>query len=240
MMYIIAEIGINHNGDMNLAHELIRQAAIAGASAGKFQSYSTSALFGVSGQDPNEEIYNGVKHMELSKDDLVQLKAWCNEEHIDFMCSVFDEERLGWIEEIGVSMHKIASRVSKLNRPLAQKIIDTGKECIMSLGFGSERFEDKHDNLKYLHCVSEYPTEYSNINMPVSFSSKYGDYYGFSDHSIGSEAALVAAARGARVIEKHFTLSKASIPNFDHVCSLIPSEMADLVKYSKLMQKVVR
>jgi len=235
MVFIIAEIGINHNGNIHLAHELIRQAAIAGADAAKFQAYSVDALFGPDGEDPNPEIHAGVKPLEFNKEQFAQLKDWCDEEGIEFMCSVFDEERLQWMEDLGVKRHKIASRVSKLNRPLAEKMVATGKECYMSLGFNSVALDKSPDNVKYLYCVSEYPTEYKSLNFPPVF----GDfYYGFSDHTLGIEASLVAVARGAKLIEKHFTLSKAT-PGFDHICSITPDELADLVKYSRLMQKVV-
>lgn len=237
MVFVIAEIGINHNGNIHLAHELIRQAAIAGADAAKFQAYSVDALFGPDGEDPNPEIHKGVKPLEFNKEQFAQLKEWCDEEGIEFMCSVFDEERLQWVEDLGVKRHKIASRVSKLNRPLAEKMMATGKECLMSLGFASEPLAESLGNMRYLYCVSQYPTEYSSLQLPLDFGiSNY--FYGFSDHTLGIEASLVAVARGAKVIEKHFTLSKAT-PGFDHICSITPDELADLVKYSKLMQKVV-
>lgn len=236
-VFIIAEIGINHNGSMALAHEMIRQAAICGADAAKFQAYSVDALFGPDGEDPNEEIHAGVKHMELTKDDLVQLKQWCEEERIEFMCSVFDEERLQWVEDLEIKYHKIASRTSKLTPELAVKMAETGKTCFMSQGFNAPRLEDKFVNVKYLYCVAEYPTEYKNLHMPKSFDG-FMNYSGFSCHSLGIEASLVAIGRGAKIIEKHFTLNKAA-EGFDHVCSINPAELADLVKYGKLMQKIV-
>lgn len=242
MVFIIAEVGINHNGSMPLAHELIRQAAICGADVAKFQAYSVEALFGPQGEDPNEEICRGVKPLEFNKEQFTQLKEWCDEEGIEFMCSVFDEERLEWMEDLDVKCHKIASRVSKLNRPLAQKMIDTGKTCYMSLGFDSKPVDNNPENVKYLYCVAEYPTEYKSLKLPKEFSKEraasYTAYYGFSDHTLGIEASLVAIGRGAQVIEKHFTLNKG-LPGFDHVCSITPDELADLVKYSRLMQKVL-
>jgi N-acetylneuraminate synthase/N,N'-diacetyllegionaminate synthase len=237
MVIYIAEIGINHNGSMNLAHELIRQAAMSGADVAKFQAYSVDALFGPNGEDPNEEIYKGVKPLEFNKEQFAQLKAWCEEESIEFMCSVFDEERLGWMEELGVKRHKIASRVSKLNRGLAEKMLATGKECYMSLGFGSTAMDKPYDNVKYLHCVAQYPTEYKNVNLPPVFGADQF-YYGFSDHSLGIEASLVAIARGAQLIEKHFTLSKAT-PGFDHICSITPGELELMVKWGNQMSKIV-
>jgi len=245
MVEIIAEIGINHNGNIHLAHELIRQAAMCGADVAKFQAYSVDSLFGPYGEDPNPEIYAGVKPLELNKDQFVQIKKWCDYYDIEFMCSVFDEERLGWAEDLGVKRHKIASRVSKLNHSLAEKMVATGKECLMSMGMGGKGFEGRYnDQLRHLYCVSEYPTEFSSLDMPdrfigmlSTFSSEFA-YDGFSDHTLGIEASLVAVGRGAQIIEKHFTLDK-SAEGFDHICSIVPSELADLVKYSKLMSKVM-
>lgn len=238
MIEIIAEIGINHNGSMSLAHELIRQASMSGASVAKFQAYDVDKLFHPeTGEDPNEEIWRGVKPLEFNKEQFAKINDWCEEEGIEFMCSVFDEKRLSWMEDLGVKKHKIASRVSKLNRPLAQKIIDTGKECYMSLGFDSKAFPHHIDNVRYMYCVSEYPAEYKSVRMPKSFGTN-DTYQGFSDHTLGIGTALVAIGRGARVIEKHFTLNKAA-EGFDHVCSIDPFELNDLVIYAREMEKVL-
>jgi N-acetylneuraminate synthase/N,N'-diacetyllegionaminate synthase len=247
MVCIIAEVGINHNGSMAMAKELIRQAAIAGADVAKFQAYSVDALFGVNGEDPNEEIYKGVKPLEFNKEQFAELKAYCDEEGIEFMASVFDEERLGWMEDLGVKRHKIASRTSKLTRDLAEKIVATGKECFMSLGFDAKPLEYKSGtNIKYLYCVAKYPTMYSELQIPSLFgwracqdNHRLFVYEGFSDHSLGIEASLVAVGRGANVIEKHFTLNKG-LQGFDHVCSMTPDELKDLVSYTRRMEKVLK
>jgi len=238
MIDIIAEIGINHDGNIHLAHELIRQASICGATVAKFQSYSVDALFHPqTGTDPDKEIWENVKHLELTMEQLLQCKQWCSEEGIEFMCSVFDSERLGWIEGMGVSRHKIASRTSKFSPDLVNEIVRTGKECLMSLGFDAQKVHGQDENIKYLYCVSEYPTEYGSLDMPTSFGPEE-EYYGFSDHSMGIEASLVAIGRGARVIEKHFTLNKAS-SGFDHICSITPVELELLSRVGKQMNKVV-
>jgi len=237
MVCIISEIGINHNGSMAMAKELIRQSAIAGADVAKFQAYSVDALFGVGGEDPNPVIHAGVKPFEFNKEQFAELKACCDEEGIEFMCSVFDEERLQWMEDLGVKRHKIASRTSKLTRGLAIKMAETGKECLMSLGFGSKPLETNYPNVKYLYCVSKYPTMYSELELPKDFTTS--QFYGFSDHSMGIEASLVAIARGSQVIEKHFTLNKG-LQGFDHICSMDPEELRDLVKYARRMEKVLK
>lgn len=237
---IIAEIGINFNDDMNVMHNMIRDCAIAGADYCKVQLYSPEALFGKNGEDPNEEIYNGVIGSELNKENVKQIMGWCREEGIGFTASVFDFERFGWCEELGIEVYKIASRTSKLTRDLAETIAKTGKPCWMSLGFDSEPLDSKYTNVQYLWCKSMYPTEYSEMKkMPKSFEDTI--YAGISDHSLGIEASLVGVARGSKVVEKHVTYSKlgSAKSNFDHVCSITFDELAELVKYSKLMRKVV-
>lgn len=238
MVEIIAEIGINHNGSMAMAKELIRQAALCGADVAKFQAYSVDKLFHPEyGEDPNEEIWKGVKPLEFNKEQFAELNTFCQEEGIEFMASVFDEERLQWMEDLGVKRHKIASRTSKLTRDLAAKIVATGKECFMSLGFGAQPLEGTHPNVKYLYCVASYPTMYSQLELPKDFGTSM--FNGFSDHSLGIEASLIAVARGAQTIEKHFTLNKG-LPGFDHICSMTPDELRDLVFYTRRMEKVLK
>ena len=242
---IIAEIGINHNGNMNIAHELIRQAAMCGADVAKFQLYSVDGLFGPDGHDPRPDLCDKLQHVGLSKDNVVQLMKWCDEQEIEFMASVFDEERLQWLEDLGVRRHKIASRTMKLTPDLAEKIVKTGKECFVSTGMGGGFNGKYRDRTRSLYCVSEYPTEFTSLEMPEKFSgmaSKLDSmpyYDGFSDHTLGIGASLVALGRGAEVIEKHFTLNKAA-EGFDHICSITPDELSDLVKYAREIEKVVR
>ena len=129
----------------------------------------------------------------------------------------------------------VASRAVQ-NSELCQRIVATGAETFASLGFwdgATVPFEAP--NVRYLYCVAKYPTEYSDLHLPTSFADSV--YDGFSDHTIGIEAALVAVGRGARVIEKHFTLNKG-LPGPDHVCSVTPEELADLARYGRLMEKV--
>lgn len=237
---VIAEIGINFNDDLNVLHNMIRDCAIAGADYCKVQLYSVDALFGEQGEDPNKEIYDGVIGSELTKPDVGKIMRWCDEEGIGFTASVFDHQRFQWLEDLGVQSYKIASRTSKLTRGLAEDIVKTGKPCWMSLGFGAKPLDKEYDNVQYLWCVSEYPTEYKKMRkMPKSFDDTI--YTGISDHSLGIEASLVAVARGAQVIEKHITYSKlgSAKSNFDHTCSITIDELAELVKYGKLMGKVV-
>lgn len=234
-MIVIAEIGINHNGHIHLAHELIRQARLAGADIAKFQFYDPYRIFGPEGSHPDVDAMAQALSVQFGQDDARQLKSWCDEEGIEFMASVFDLDRFEWMRELGVSRHKIASRAVQ-NTELCRRILDTGQETFVSLGFWQERhLPFQSPNARYLYCVPKYPAEYGDIHLPRSFSESV--YEGFSDHTIGIEASLVAVGRGARVIEKHLTLNKG-LPGPDHACSATPDELAELCRYARLMEKL--
>ncbi len=234
-MIIIAEIGINHNGNINLAHELIRQAKLCGADIAKFQFYDPDKIFGPKGTYPDKKNYEFALSVQFNFAQAKVLKRWSDEEGIEFMASVFDLERFGWIESLGVRRHKIASR-SVQDKELCREILKTGKETFISLGFWKGKgvpYKDK--NARYLYCVPKYPCEYSDIELPASFAGL--PYQGFSDHTIGIEMSLIAVARGANIIEKHFTLNKGLVGP-DHVCSMTPQELSDLSKYARIMEKI--
>jgi len=236
-MLIIAEIGINHNGDLNLAHELIRQARIAGADIAKFQFYDPYKIFGPQGSYPNEDALKQALTVQLGFDAAKQVKAWCDEEGIEFMASAFDLERFEWTRTLGVARHKLASRAVE-NAELSRQVLATGQETFVSLGFWDKPgVPFDAPNARYLYCVPKYPCEYADIALPASFHDS--PYDGFSDHTIGIEASLVAVGRGATIIEKHFTLNKG-LPGPDHICSATPDELADLCRYARLMEKVQR
>ena len=235
-MIIIAEIGINYNGYINLAHELIRQAKLCGADIVKFQFYDPDKIFGPHGTYPDKKNYEFALTVQFNYKQAKTLKQWCDQEGIEFMASVFDSERFEWIESLGVKRHKIASRAVQ-DKELCRKILKTGKEAFISLGFWKGRdVPYKNKNARYLYCVPKYPCEYADIHLPASFAKSH--YQGFSDHSIGIEVSLVAVAKGAGIIEKHFTLNKGMVGP-DHICSMTPQELSDLSRYARMMEKVV-
>ncbi len=236
-MIIIAEIGINHNGSLQLAHELIRQARIAGADIAKFQFYDPYKIFGPSGSFPDPEALAQALTVQFGFDEAKQLKAWCDQEGIEFMASVFDLERFGWTESLGVRRHKIASRAAR-DTELCERILATGGETFISLGFWQgTQVPYAAANARYLYCIPKYPCPYEDVQMPRSFADSV--YEGFSDHTIGIEASLVAVGRGARILEKHFTLNKG-LPGPDHICSATPDELAELSRLARLMEKLPR
>lgn len=235
-MVIIAEIGINHNGNIHLAHELIRQAKVSGADIAKFQFYDPAKLFGPKGAYPDKKNYEFALTVQFGFAEARRLKAWCVDEGIEFMASVFDLERFEWMEELKVKRHKIASRALQ-DKELCKRILATGKEAFISLGFWKGRgapFTAK--NARYLYCVPKYPCEYADIKFPADFRRSI--YDGFSDHTMGIEASLVAIARGAKVIEKHFTLNKG-LAGPDHICSMTPEELKILSEYGRKMSEFI-
>lgn len=243
MAKIIVDIGINHMGDMNIARKLISDAAECGADVAKFQWYDCDDLFGDPSKDTyNKEIYDKVKPFELSEQKIKQLWEWCDIEGIEFMCSIFDHDRFDLLESMGVAEHKIASRVSKYDRGLAERILNTGKTCYASLGFDAEPFDKiKYPNVKHLFCVAKYPSWTEDfVEMPKIFNEE--SYYGFSSHATNHYPAMVALSRGAQVIEVHFTLNKsmsALSGGFDHLCSLDKSELDDLINFAYNIEMLI-
>ncbi len=232
-MILIAEIGINHNGNINLAHELIKQAKFCGADIAKFQFYNPAKIFGPEGSYPDKKNYDLAMKVQFGFDEAKILKKWCDEEGIEFSASVFDEERFEWMESLKMKRYKIASRTVE-EKALCEKILKTGKEVFVALGFWEEEgIPYKYDNARYLYCVPKYPCEYKDINMPVFFSDS--PYQGFSDHTIGIEASLIAVSRRASIIEKHFTLGKG-LEGPDHICSTTPEEMKILNRYGRQIE----
>lgn len=238
---VISEIGINFMGNMNIARKMIADAAECGADIAKFQWYSCFDLFGNNTKDTyNKDIYEKVKPFELDEKKIEQLIKWCDLEGIEFGCSVFDRDRFFKIDSMGAKRHKIASRVSKFDRQLAEEILSIGKETFVSLGFGAESFNlQKYPNCKQLYCVASYPTEYNEIHFPKSFDETI--YCGFSSHAMTIYPAMVAMSRGAKIIEVHFTLDKsmAALPGgLDHICSLDKEELKQIVDFARQIEKM--
>ena len=222
-MEIIAEIGQNHNGDLELACELIRKAKICGADVAKFQLYDAKNLFPKEGNEWYE--YNC--KTELSFEDVEMLDRVCKEEGIEFMASVFDIKRISWLEDLNVKRYKIASR-SIHEENLINAVIETGKPVLISLGmWKQESFPSYSGNISYLYCISKYPTPLNELDFSkIDFSS----YAGFSDPTEGVVAPITALARGAKIIEKHFTIDK-TMHGPDHSGSMTPEELTEICNY---------
>ncbi len=221
-IFITAEIGHNHMGNIRLAKLMIEEAKLCGADAVKFQAYDTDKI-----KKPWQSRYFELKFSELTKQEFRELKEHCDKVGIEFFASAFDIERLGWLEELGVKRHKIASR-SIYDTKLIRAMEKTGKPIIVSLGNWKEPFLPKIKNAQFLYCVSEYPAYITNDTFP----SKFVEYAGFSDHTIGMYWAREAVKRGATIIEKHFTLDK-NLPGHDQKGSAEPFELKDFVTYTR-------
>jgi len=233
-MEIIAEIGQNHDGDMVLAKELIYAAKECGADVAKFQLFDAISTFPPKESNPWLD-YNC--KTELTRDNIQYLYEICQEVDIEFMCSAFDSMRVSWLENINVKRHKIASR-SIRDIKLIDTIAQTNKEAIVSLGMWQETEFPKLPvkNSRFLYCVSKYPTPLEDFNfLSIDFIK---DYAGFSDHSIGIEAASIALSRGAQIIEKHFTLDKKRYGP-DHEGSMSPKDLTELCLFKSSLKKTL-
>jgi len=231
-MLIIAEIGQNHNGDIGIAQQLIYAAKKNGAHIAKFQLYDVDSIF-----PSTFEWYREAKEAQLTKEHVIRLAKECERAGIEFMASVFDLGRVQWCEEVGMKRYKIASR-SIFNQPLIETVLSCGKDVIISLGMWKKKSLPRikgRGRVDFLYCVPKYPTELEDVDF---LQIDFNEYSGFSDHTIGIEAALVAIARGARIIEKHFTLDK-TMHGPDHACSMEPSELRNLARHAQQFERVL-
>lgn len=236
--FIIAEIGINFEGDINLAKKLIIDAKKAGADAVKFQVFERETL----GRDKNFKPSKFWGKLYLDDRKLSTLKEFTKKIKIEFICSVFDEISLKRVINLKPKYIKIAS--SELNNLRLMRLIKKQKvKIILSTGMSSNNEILKAikilKNPILLHCVSVYPCELKNINLKRMLKLlKYKLITGFSDHTIGIEASKVAISLGAKVIEKHFTYNTKA-KGYDHIFSSNKKEMAELVNFSKNYYKML-
>ena len=226
---IIAEIGQNHNGDIEIARDLIHAAAENGADVAKFQTFDAKALFPT--KEEGNEWYDYNCATELTRDDLNLLNEECQKAGIEFMSSAFDVERVSWLQELGVKRHKLASR--SIHQPdLINAIKNTGKPIICSLGmWNNPKFPviEASGGIYYLYCVCKYPTPLVDLKLQDITFDPQTSFAGFSDHTIGIAGSITAIARGARILEKHFTLDQ-SMYGPDHQGSMTPAELKEISK----------
>lgn len=245
--FVIAEAGVNHNGDMDLARGLIDAARKAGADAVKFQSFKADRLASkatpkaeyqkrLTGE--NESQQEMLRRLELSEKMHFQLLEHCRQQGILFLSSPFDEQSADFLCTLGVEALKIPSgeitntpyleHLATLQLPL---ILSTGMSFHNEVEEAVQVIEQAGDpGLVLLHCLSNYPADPAECNLRAmaTMATALNRPVGFSDHTVGNEVALAAVALGAVVIEKHFTLDRA-LPGPDHQASLEPQELAALV-----------
>jgi N,N'-diacetyllegionaminate synthase len=246
--FIVAEAGVNHNGDLETAFQLIDAAVRAGVDAVKFQTFktervisrfATKAEYQVRTTGADESQFDMAKRLELSLDSHRKLMAYCRAKDVLFLSTPFDKESADTLEELGVLAFKIPSgEITYLE--FVEHVARKGKPLLVSTGMSNlgeveaavhavERTGNK--DLVLLHCVSNYPADPrdSNLRAMSCMAEAFKVPIGYSDHSLGIEVALAAVALGACVIEKHFTLDR-SMPGPDHRASIHPDELINLVR----------
>jgi N,N'-diacetyllegionaminate synthase len=245
--FIIAEAGVNHNGDMDLAKRLIEVAAAAGVDAVKFQTlnaaryisrYAPKARYQLAVTNEDESQVEMVSKYELSREQHVELMQCCAERNLHFFSTAFDELGVDLLAELGVACFKIPSG-EITNLPLIEHIAAKGKPVILSTGMSSIGEVEKAvatmaingvRDIALLHCVSNYPAlpEDANLRAMQTMERAFNLPVGYSDHTSGVEIAVAAVALGACIIEKHFTIDN-ELPGPDHQASLEPDELRSLV-----------
>ena len=247
--FVIAEAGVNHNGSVDLAKKLVDCAVKAGADAVKFQTFKADALvskaakkaeYQIQDAVSNETQYEMLKRLELSWEDYSDLIAYSKCHGIEFLSTPFDLESIDFLHEMGMGIFKIASG-ELINIPYLRRIGALQKEIFLSTGFASlgdielalctlEDAGTDRDRITVLHSTSSYPAPMASVNLKAikTISAAFRVKVGFSDHSVGCEAAVAAVALGATVIEKHFTLDK-TMDGPDHKASMEPDELIKFV-----------
>lgn len=256
--FIIAEIGVNHNGEKELAKKLIEVAADCGASAAKFQTFkaedlvveATEAVAYQKEGNANVDQFNLLKSLELSIKDHEELVRHCNQCGIEFMSTGFDEKSLASLVQLGIKRVKIASG-EVTNTPLVEASAKTLLPIVLSTGMATlEEVEEcvstiqavwddqEHvGELVVLHCTSAYPTALNEVNLASmqTIRDKLNVTVGYSDHTVGTRVASLAVAAGATVIEKHITLDRTMVGP-DHSASIEPDELKQMVDDIRLAE----
>lgn len=281
-VYIIAEAGVNHNGELALAFALIDAAAEAGADAVKFQTFDASKLaskhvpkaaYQKKGMDGAESQLSMLKKLELPKEWHAELQNYAHQKGIDFLSTAFDFESLAFLNNLDMPLFKVPSG-ELTNGPLLWQFARTGKKLVLSTGMATlseveqalaivahaltytTEPKDMDDvwqcwgsqearkwllgHVTLLHCTSQYPTPWPEVNLRAmdTLASAFGLEVGYSDHTEGALVSIAAVARGARIIEKHFTLDK-SMPGPDHLASLEPHELKAMVHDIRALQQAL-
>lgn len=256
---IIAEAGVNHNGSLDLAKQLVEKAAEAGADYVKFQTFKTENLVTAHAVKADYQIHNTgnndsqfamLKKLELSEADHYALMEHCKLHHIKFISTPFDIESIDFLAGMGMDFFKIPSG-EITNYPYLRHIAQKGMPVVLSSGMATiddisnciqvlEKFGLAKNQMTLLHCTTEYPTpmEEVNLNAMLTLRDEFQIPAGYSDHTKGIEVAIAAVALGATVIEKHFTLSR-EMEGPDHVASLEPQELKAMVDAIRNIEKAM-
>ncbi len=256
---IIAEAGVNHNGDIAKAKALIDKGAEAGVDYVKFQTFKAAnlvtkqakrAAYQDKNTQNNDSQYEMLKKLELSQAVHQELIDYCAQKGVQFLSTGFDIESLEFLAQLGITIAKVPSG-EITNLPYLRKVASLFPEVILSTGMATiEEIKDavkvltdngvNKDKITVLHCNTEYPTPMEDVNLRamLHIQQEVGIAIGYSDHTLGIEVPIAAVALGATVIEKHFTLDKA-LPGPDHKASLEPEELKAMVMAIRNIEKAV-
>ncbi len=252
--FIIAEIGVNHGGCVDLAYKMIDEAKKSGADAVKFQTFKASTLVGkdtpkvgyqMSTTDENENHFEMIKALEFKYEDHEPVLNYCRSKEIEFISTPYDIESAAFLDELGVEVFKTAS-ADIVDLPLHKFLASTRKSVIISTGMATiGEIEEvlsiyKREDItkvSLLHCVASYPCSYRSLNLNVLKTLKevFDLPVGFSDHAVGPFPAVVSVALGAKIIEKHFTLDR-EMEGPDHKASSTPEEFRILVEAVRIAE----
>ncbi len=248
---IIAEAGVNHNGSIDIAKQLVDKAADAGADIIKFQTFKSEKLVSKSAQQAEYQKRNigaksdnsqlsMLKKLELSEQNHIELMAHCKEKNIKFFSTAFDLDSIDYLHSLNLGLWKIPSG-EVTNYPFLKRIAAYNEKTILSTGMCDMQdvraavdalYKNglSKENLTLLHCNTEYPTPFEDVNLRAmdALREEFGVEVGYSDHTKGIEVPIAAVALGATVIEKHFTLDR-NMEGPDHKASLEPDELKAMV-----------
>lgn len=246
-VYIIAEAGVNHGGNIEIAKKLVDIAVEAKVDAVKFQAFRTDHLiieniekapYQKETTDKKQSQSDMLRGLELRYEHYQELKEYCESKGIQFLITPFDDVSLVELEKLGVEAYKIAS-TDTTNLPFLRKVAQTGKPIILSTGMcdlnevrlAVAEVLEVNSKLILLQCTANYPItdDEANINVLKTYKNEFDCIIGYSDHSVGIGAAPFAIPLGATVLEKHFTINKAD-DGPDHLASLDPEELVEFVK----------
>lgn len=254
---IIAEAGVNHNGDITTARKMVDVAKKAGVDYIKFQTfvpeklvsrYAEKAEYQKETTDAAESQLDMLRKLSLSEADFISLKEYCDEVGIGFISTPFDIESIGFLQKLEMDFWKIPSG-EITNLPYLEKIAGTGRKVILSTGMSDvqeikEAVKVLEDGgtpeIILLHCNTQYPTPFEDVNLSAmnTIAKETGKTVGYSDHTKGIEVPIAAVAMGACVIEKHFTLDK-NMEGPDHKASLEPNELTQMVSAIRHIEKAI-
>lgn len=245
--FIIAEAGVNHNGDISLARQMIDAASQAGVNAIKFQAFKTENLilrniekapYQKKTSGSGETQYDMLKRLEITKEQTIELMEYCKKKEIIFLSTAFEKTSLDELDELGVPAFKIAA-TDLTNIQFLRQVAEKGKPIILSAGMcyleevrcALEAIYPINKDVILLQCTANYPIQDMEANISVirTFKEEFDMLVGYSDHSQGVGASPYAVALGAKVIEKHFTLDN-TLPGPDHKASVTPGELLQLVQ----------